>query len=90
MQFHFKLGDKGKNVHLKSGTMGGIWKSTKWAIGGGMKSQGSSKTQGGSFVIDEDGSLLYQHIDTGSLDNAPINDLLQAAGLETYPFENSS
>eukprot|EP00055_Hartaetosiga_balthica_P013812 m.72580 g.72580 ORF g.72580 m.72580 type:complete len:65 (-) comp8388_c1_seq1:1341-1535(-) len=61
-------------------------KSTGWTFSSGMKSQGSVKSQGGSFVIDEDGSLLYKHIDSGSLDNAPINDLLHAAGLAPFDF----
>lgn len=55
----------------------------------GVKSlglQGDVKQQGGSFLINTDGTVEFCHRDKGSMDHMPINDLLSRADIAPAEF----
>lgn len=80
-----KLGGLGgsKSPHVKSSITGGILKST-WRGLKSMRMQGDVKQQGGALVLGPGDELVYAHQDANPADHAPIDVLLQAAGLEPF------
>jgi peroxiredoxin len=73
------------SIHVKSSSLKGTLSST-WQALKGLKKQGDFSQQGGSFIIDPDGKILYSHLDQGTLDHVPINELLEKAGVKTVDF----
>ena len=71
--------------HVKSSALYGSLKST-WEALKSLEMQGDVKQQGGQFVIGPGEQLHYVHLDTGSTDHAPINTVLEAAGVKTVVF----
>uniref|UniRef100_UPI00398E8ACC peroxiredoxin-like 2C isoform X3 n=1 Tax=Pristiophorus japonicus TaxID=55135 RepID=UPI00398E8ACC len=79
--------EEGRSPHVKSSMLIGILKST-WSA---MKSpafdfQGDPDQQGGALIIGPGDELHFGHLDLNRLDHAPINLLLQLAGVQTVDF----
>ncbi|XP_032873604.1 peroxiredoxin-like 2C isoform X1 [Amblyraja radiata] len=80
-----------RSAHVKSSTLNGIFKSV-WSA---MKSpafdfQGDPAQQGGAFIIGPGDKLHFGHLDLNRLDHAPINLLLQLAGVKTVDFTHKA
>eukprot|EP00118_Oscarella_pearsei_P003268 m.13645 g.13645 ORF g.13645 m.13645 type:complete len:91 (+) comp25141_c0_seq2:948-1220(+) len=74
------------SVHMKSSAVKGALSST-WQALKSMRMQGDVKQQGGSFIIAPGGHVFFSHLDEGTMDHTPINDLLEKAGVEQVDFE---
>ncbi|XP_067838318.1 peroxiredoxin-like 2C isoform X1 [Heptranchias perlo] len=81
----------GRSLHVKSSMLIGILKSM-WCA---MKSpafdfQGDPDQQGGALIVGPGDELHFGHLDSNRLDHAPINLLLQLAGVQTVDFINEA
>ena len=89
LHYTLSAGPAAGSEHVKTGVLRGTLNSTWRTIkGGGL--QGDFKQQGGSFVIATDGTVEFCHRDEGSLDHAPINDLLSKVGVAPVEFIKAS
>ncbi|XP_069744527.1 peroxiredoxin-like 2C [Narcine bancroftii] len=80
-----------RSPHVKSSTLTGIFKSM-WSA---MKNpafdfQGDPRQQGGALIIGPGDKLHFGHLDLNRLDHAPINLLLQLAGVKTVDFNHEA
>lgn len=77
--------DVSKSKHVKQGTLMGIIRST-WKAMKVQEYQGDVKQQGGAFIFGPGDVVHYAHIDENQADHAPINDVLQKAGVQPVSF----
>eukprot|EP00117_Sycon_ciliatum_P024920 scpid82825/ scgid20798/ UPF0308 protein C9orf21 homolog len=76
---------KASSQHVTSSLVGGLTNFVTGAVSTGL--QGDVRQQGGAFIVAQDGTVEFWHRDSGSLDHAPIDDLLAHVGarpLATY------
>ncbi|KAJ8305587.1 hypothetical protein KUTeg_016132 [Tegillarca granosa] len=75
--------------HVKQSTFMGILQST-WRAMKAKEYQGNIHQQGGAFIFGPGDVCHYYHIDQDSSGHAPINDLLEAAGVQQVSFPKDS
>ncbi|XP_067678314.1 peroxiredoxin-like 2C [Haliotis asinina] len=76
-----------ESVHVKSGIIMGILRSTWRAMQQESRLRnGDVKQQGGSFILGPGDVLHHAHIDQNATDHAKINDLLTIAGVQNVSF----
>ncbi|XP_067885117.1 peroxiredoxin-like 2C [Heterodontus francisci] len=81
----------GSSPHVKSSMLIGILKSMWYAMRSpAFDFQGDPDQQGGALIVGPGDELHFGHLDSNRLDHAPINLLLQLAGVQTVDFTNEA
>uniref|UniRef100_A0A8D0L415 Peroxiredoxin like 2C n=1 Tax=Sphenodon punctatus TaxID=8508 RepID=A0A8D0L415_SPHPU len=79
-----------QSPHVKSnlflGSIRSIWRAM---TGPAFDFQGDLAQQGGTLILGQGNKVHFMHIDKNRLDHAPINTVLQLAGVQTIDFANS-
>ncbi|XP_067171703.1 peroxiredoxin-like 2C isoform X7 [Apteryx mantelli] len=80
-----------KSPHVKSNMLLGSIRSMWRAMTGpAFDFQGDPAQQGGTLILGPGNEVHFLHLDKHRLDHAPINTVLQLAGVKTVNFTNKS
>ncbi|KAK3581920.1 hypothetical protein CHS0354_037593 [Potamilus streckersoni] len=71
--------------HVKQNVLMGMIRNT-WKIMRVQEWEGDIKQQGGTFILGPGEQMHYHHVDNNAVDHAPINEVLQAAGVQPVSF----
>jgi hypothetical protein len=84
-----EYGNLKNSPHIKSSASLGLIKSTFRAFKSAQAFdyQGDWSQQGGSLIIGPGQQLHFIHTDKNSSDHEPINNLLNAVGIESFDFK---
>ncbi|XP_025948305.1 peroxiredoxin-like 2C isoform X2 [Dromaius novaehollandiae] len=80
-----------QSPHVKSNMLSGSIRSMWRAMTGpAFDFQGDPAQQGGTLILGPGNEVHFLHLDKHRLDHAPINTVLQLAGVKTVNFTNKS
>ncbi|KAH3775687.1 peroxiredoxin-like 2C [Dreissena polymorpha] len=73
------------NKHVKQNAVMGVLRGM-WRIMRSQEWEGDNKQNGGSFIIGPGEEVHFSHIDKNQVDQIPINELLERAGVQPVSF----
>ena len=88
LKYTASMGGRVWSPHVKSCVGMGLLNSA-WRAVTSSPIQGDVLQQGGAFIINKRGEILFSHQDAGTLDHTPINDLLDKVGIPPIDFDTA-